>query len=51
MPVSSVSHGLLALYTFQLASGTARGGKHGAPIAEVLAMPGGRIAIGIAGLP
>jgi hypothetical protein len=48
--VSAISHGLLALYTFQLASGTATGGKQGLPIGEVLGMPGGQLALGIAGL-
>jgi hypothetical protein len=48
--VSAVSQGFLAAYTFQLAyDGSAdAGGDHS--IGELLSMPGGRIAVGLAGL-
>lgn len=48
--VSTVSQAFLAAYTFQLAWGEAHGGGHERSIAKFISMPGGRIAIGIAGL-
>jgi hypothetical protein len=48
--VSAISQGLLALYTFQLTWGEAHGGGQHRSIAKLLSLPGGRIAIGIAGL-
>ena len=47
---SAVSHALLAVYAIQLARGISSGGDHHRTIARVLDLPGGRIAIGIAGL-
>lgn len=49
--VSAITHGLLAVYAFQLAQGAASSGGGGdKSIGQVLNMPGGRIAIGIAGV-
>lgn len=48
--VSSASQGFLAAYTFQLAIGEAHGGGQERSLAKVLSLPGGRIAIAIAGL-
>lgn len=47
---SAASQGFLAAYTFQLAIGEAHGGDHERSLAQLISMPGGRIAVGIAGL-
>jgi hypothetical protein len=47
---SAASQGFLAAYTFQLAIGEAHGGDHHRSLAQLISLPGGRIAIGIAGL-
>jgi hypothetical protein len=49
---SAITHAFLSAYTFHLARGAAGsdGGHHASSIAKVFDMPGGRIAIGIAGL-
>jgi hypothetical protein len=46
---SAGSHALLSVHTFQLALGAAHGGGSERTIAHVLDLPGGRIAIAIAG--
>lgn len=48
--VSAAAQGFLAAYTFQLAIGEAHGSGSERSLAQLLSLPGGRIAIGIAGL-
>jgi hypothetical protein len=48
--VSAASQGFLAAYTFQLAAGEAEGGGHESSLAKLLSLPGGRVAIAVAGL-
>jgi hypothetical protein len=48
--VSATVQGFLAAYTFQLAIGEAHGGGHERSLAKLISLPGGRIAVGIAGL-
>jgi Domain of Unknown Function (DUF1206) len=48
--ISAVSQGFLAAYTFELALGEVHGGGQERSIAKLFSMPGGRIAIGIAGV-
>lgn len=48
--VSAVSQGFLAAYTLQLAAGEAEGGGHAGSLAKLISMPGGRVAVAVAGL-
>jgi hypothetical protein len=48
--VSAASQGFLAAYAFQLAAGAAEGGGHGGSLATLLNLPGGRVAVAVAGL-
>jgi hypothetical protein len=47
---SAISHALLSIYAIQLARGIAEGSSQRQTIAQVLDLPGGRVAIAIAGL-
>jgi hypothetical protein len=48
--VSAASQGFLAAYAFQLAAGEADGGGHGSSLAKLIDLPGGRVAVAVAGL-
>jgi Domain of Unknown Function (DUF1206) len=48
--VSATVQGFLAAYTIQLAIGEAHGGGHERSLAKLISLPGGRIAVGTAGL-
>jgi hypothetical protein len=48
--VSAISHSLLSIYAIQLACGIAKGGSTQHTIAQVLDVPGGQVAIAIAGV-
>ena len=47
---SALTQGFLAAYTFQLAIGEAHGGGHERSLAQLISLPGGRIAVAIGGL-